>query len=182
MRINSKFEFFRYGINVRLATENDSEFLLSLRTDEKLSKYIHATSNDLELQKLWMRGYKEREILGIDYYFIYSYQGFDFGVNRIYDIEPEERGTGGSWICKRGIDAELSVSTLLIMRDIMFEILRLKYDCFDVRKGNKHVQKIHEMMGAKKVGETDLDFLYQLSKADYLNKRNDIINLLNIKV
>ena len=117
-----------------------------------------------------------------DYYFIYSYQGFDFGVNRIYDIEPEERGTGGSWICKRGIDAELSVSTLLIMRDIMFEILELKFDCFDVRRGNKHVQKIHEMMGAKKVGETDLDFLYQLSKDDYLNKRNDIINLLNIKM
>lgn len=181
MKLDENFTYHAYDIDVRLADLNDSEFILSLRTNIKLSRFLHSTSSDIELQKKWMIAYKEREKEGKDYYFIYSHEGIPFGVNRIYDIK-ENCATGGSWICKPGTNVELSMSTLLIMRDIMFNVLGLEADNFDVRKGNRKVQKIHLMMGAVQIGETELDYLYTLSKQTYLKKRDDFINLLNIKM
>lgn len=181
MKLDNTFRLNRYGIAVRLADEKDSEFLLSLRTDEKLSRFLHATDNDLEKQRQWMCAYKKREMEGTDYYFIYSIANSPFGANRIYDIK-DNVGTGGSWICKPQMDPEYSVATLLIMRDIMFEILGLEYDKFDVRKGNTHVRKLHLMMGAKKIGETELDDLFILSKEDYVENKKNIIEMLNLEI
>lgn len=178
-KLDSDFKFSRYGIDARLVQVDDAEFILGLRTNEKLSRHIHATSNDIEQQKSWMRSYKEREAKGEDYYFIYSFNGCDFAVNRIYDINTA-RGTGGSWLCQQGTEVEHSMATLLIMRDILFEVLDLDYDVFDVRKNNKIVQKTHLLLGAKKIGETELDYLYSLSKEDYQNKKQNIIQLLNL--
>ena len=72
------------------------------------------------------------------------------------------------------------MASLLIMRDIMFENLHLAYDKFDVRKLNKKVQKVHLLLGAERVGETDLDYLYSLSKEIYFEKKKDFMQLLNI--
>lgn len=180
MKLDNTFKLNRYGIFARLADEKDSEFLLSLRTDEKLSRFLHATDNSLEKQRQWMRAYKKREMEGTDYYFIYSIGDTPFGANRIYDIK-DNVGTGGSWICKRQTEPEYSVATLLIMRDIMFEVLGLEYDKFDVRKKNTHVQKLHILMGAKKIGETTLDDLFILNKKDYAENKRNIINILNLK-
>ena len=40
------FSMERYGLKVRLATKNDTDFIMSLRTDAELSKFIHKTDND----------------------------------------------------------------------------------------------------------------------------------------
>lgn len=182
MIIDNTFKYSAYGIEVRLADLEDSEFILSLRTNDKLSRFIHSTDNDVEKQISWMKEYKKRENKGEDYYFVYSKNGVPFGVNRIYDISAEKNtGTGGSWLCKRGTDVEDSMATLVIMRDIMFDILNLDYDIFDVRKQNKKVQNIHIMLGAKNIGETELDFLYSLSKEDYKKNKDSFLKLLNIK-
>lgn len=178
--LSENFELERYGVKARLVTEQDASFILSLRTDERLSRFIHKTDGDLAKQLAWMKVYKERERRGLDYYFIYTNSDVPFGLNRIYDIH-DDCGTGGSWLCKPGSDVEASIATLLIMRDIMFEQLGLQYDMFDVRKGNSHVQKIHKMMGAKVIGETDLDYLFKLSKADYQISKENIFQLLNLK-
>lgn len=178
--LSEDFELECYGVKTRLVTEQDATFILSLRTDERLSRFLHKTDDDLSKQLEWMKSYKERERKGLDYYFIYSNADIPFGLNRIYDIH-DDCGTGGSWLCKSGSDVEASIATLLIMRDIMFDRIGLQYDRFDVRKGNKHVQKIHKMMGAKIIGETDLDYLFSLSKSDYQASKKDILQLLNLK-
>ncbi len=58
------FKMNKYGIDVRFVEESDAEFILSLRTDPKLSRYLHATDNDVEKQRQWIRKYKEREAHG----------------------------------------------------------------------------------------------------------------------
>lgn len=178
--LSESFELERYGVKVRLVTELDAPFILSLRTNQKLSRFLHKTDNDLIKQLEWMKAYKERERKGLDYYFIYTNADGPFGLNRIYDIH-DDCGTGGSWLCKPGSEVENSVATLLIMRDIMFDRIGLQYDRFDVRKGNKQVQKIHKMMGAKKIDETELDYLFCLSKSDYQISKGNILQLLNLK-
>lgn len=179
MKLPADFELHRYGIDVRLVTENDAEFILSLRTDEKLSRFIHSTDYDVEKQKQWIRDYKLREQNGTDYYFLYSFHNEAFAVNRIYDIR-EDHATSGSWVCKKGTDVNQSIATVLIVRDILFYSLCIQKDCFDVRKENLQVQRMHKRMMAVQVGETDLDYLYELDCANYEIGKNKIIKLLNI--
>ena len=79
------FKMNKYGIDVRFVEESDAEFILSLRTDPKLSRYLHATDNDVEKQRQWIRKYKEREAHGKEYYFMYIKNENKLGVSRIYN-------------------------------------------------------------------------------------------------
>lgn len=173
----SNFELDRYGLHVRLVREEDAEFILRLRTDEKLARYLHATDDNVEKQVEWIKRYKVREAAGEDYYFIYDKDGQNIGVNRIYDINyDQEQVTAGSWICKA--EGMMSIYTIIILRDIMFDIMGAKCDCFDVRKGNKKVQRLHEMCGAQKVSEDEQNYYYCLTSEDYKQNKEQILKLL----
>lgn len=173
----SNFELDRYGLHVRLVREEDAEFILRLRTDEKLARYLHATDDNVEKQVEWIKQYKIREAAGEDYYFIYDKDGQNIGVNRIYDINyDQEQVTAGSWICKA--EGMISIYTIIILRDIMFDIMGAKCDCFDVRKGNKKVQRLHEMCGAQKVSEDEQNYYYCLTSEDYEQNKEQILKLL----
>ena len=67
IKLPSDFETDRYGLHVRLVREEDAEFIVKLRTDPKLGRYIHATDNNVEKQRKWIRDYKKRENDGIQY-------------------------------------------------------------------------------------------------------------------
>jgi len=179
-KLPPNFSIEKYGIFVRLVNESDAPFILRLRTNTKLARYIHSTDNDIQKQIEWIRSYKERERDGKDYYFIYFQSGIPIGLNRIYNIE-EYSATGGSWLCEPGLDVEKVISTLFIMRNILFETLGKLKDKFDVRKDNVQVLRTHQMMGAKLVGESMLDLYLELDKRVYLKKRDYLLDLLNIK-
>lgn len=170
----------RYGIQCRMATVEDSKFIVSLRTNKKLSRYLHHTDDDVEKQKEWMLKYEERHKQGLDYYFVYSYNDEPFSVNRIYNI-TDNSATGGSWLCVPGTLPEISMASLILMRDILFEDLGKNYDLFDVQEGNKQVRKLHLMLGAKKIGETGNQENFSLYKNDYFEKRKTFLELLNLK-
>lgn len=40
----------RYGLKYRLIEVEDAEFIVKLRTNKRLSRYIHSTSNDIAKQ------------------------------------------------------------------------------------------------------------------------------------
>lgn len=179
-RLPHDFTWDRYGLHVRFAQIEDSAFILGLRTNPKLARFLHATEDDLQKQIEWMKSYKEREAEGTDYYFVYEYDGKPVGVNRIYDIDDEnDVCTGGSWICVPGSDFERSVATMLLERDIIFELLGAAADHFDVRKANKQVLKLHQRVGAEIVGETDVDYLLRLRKEVYETKKVPLLKLLH---
>ena len=137
----SNFEISKYGLHARFVIESDAEFILSLRTNPMLSRFLHSTDNDVEKQKIWIRNYKERERNGTDYYFIYDANGENVGVNRIYNMTGDSC-TGGSWICSPNVDSVKSIATVLISRDVKFEVLGFKEELFEVQKGNNQVLKL----------------------------------------
>ena len=51
----------KYGCYYRLVEIKDAEFIMSLRTNEKLSRYINETNNKLKDQSDWLKDYKLRE-------------------------------------------------------------------------------------------------------------------------
>lgn len=178
----SDFKYEKYGIAVRLVTEGDAEYILSLRTNAKLSKYIHTTDADINKQIQWIHNYKIREKEGVDYYFMYVHNGVNIGVSRIYDIDDSKsRGTSGSWICSEDAPMEYKVATLIIGREILFEVLNLKFDFFDVRKGNVKVQRLHKMFGAEVIDEDDLIYYFRLTKELFEKKKDSVLDLLNIQ-
>lgn len=133
----SNFELDRYGLHVRLVREENAEFIVRLRTDSKLGYYIHATSSDVSKQVDWIKEYKKREIAGTEYYFIFSKNGENIGLARLYNIE-EEKFTSGSWL---SCSNEIGVGVLcdIISREIAFELYPESLNYFDIRKGNKNV-------------------------------------------
>jgi hypothetical protein len=178
-KLPTDFETDKYNLHVRLVNEKDANFILQLRTDLRLSKFIHSTDDNINKQIEWIHSYKDREAKGLDYYFIYEYNNSPIGVNRIYNI-TNTIGTGGSWVCKPNLDVNQVMGTILIMRDILFETLNKEKDIFDVRKRNVHVIKTHQMMGAKIVGESDIDFYFELDREVYLERRCYLLDLLKL--
>jgi hypothetical protein len=176
-KLPSNYSDKKYGVDFRLVNEEDAEFIVKLRTDPQLNRFLHATDCSIEKQKEWIREYKKRESEGIDYYFYYSQDGTPIGVNRVYDIH-DDRGTGGSWICQKGLSMELPIITFIILREIMFEQIDLEYDYFDVRKDNKQVIKMHLLFGADKIGEDELNYYYVISKEKFYRKSESILRML----
>lgn len=181
MRTHSPdFEISKFGLRCRLVRESDAEFILSLRTDPNKNKYIHSTDSDIEKQREWIREYKKREDLSLEYYFIYEKDGTPIGVNRIYDIE-DDHCTEGSWICLPLEDSSLTIATALIIRDIIFEIFDFDYDVFNVSIGNKKVKKFHLISGANIIREDSEQYYFLLDKGSYFKNRQWFIDAYQLK-
>lgn len=176
----SDFTLCRFGLTVRFVNENDVPFILELRTNAKLSRYLHPTENNISKQLIWVKNYKIREAKGQDYYFIFFKEGAPIGLSRIYDIH-DTWATGGSWICRPGLTPDISIATNIITREIIFDVLSVGEERFDVRKANKQVIKLHKMLGAEIIGETDMDYLFCLKKEVFKANVIKLIRLLEIK-
>ncbi len=178
-KLSSNFEVNQYGLYGRLVTDQDVDFILSLRTDRKLTKYLHPTDESRENQLQWIKAYKKREEEGSEYYFIYFYDGEPVGLNRIYN-RCELYATSGSWLCKREIDYWIPIAINFILNDIIFEILNIQLVVCDVRIENKKVNKYHELIGDKEIYRSNSDVFYYRTKDTFFPSRDRLINLFNL--
>ena len=161
-------------INLRDIETADANFVLSLRCNEKKSKHLHKTENDINKQIEYIKKYKT---LNNEWYFIIERKnGEKIGTYRIYDVQKESFCIG-SWLMIDGITSEEMLEADYLVRLFGFNKLNMNKIHFDVRKENKKVIRYHKMMGAKQVGETELDYLFECSKEDYLNNIKIYLNL-----
>ncbi len=180
------FEADYYGIHVRLVEEKDAGFIVKLRTDPQLSRFIHTTSSDIAQQIGWIRNYKQREAQGLEYYFIFYKNGKPFGVNRLYHMEQEDRFTSGSWICEPGTDMNAVVASSLIPRIIAFEQLgrEMEFGVEGCHEDNKKVIKFNLMIGMKIKGtRTEAQgkfYTFDLYKEDFYKNKEKLEKLLNL--
>lgn len=176
----------KYGLKYRLVTEDDACFILSLRTDPKLARYLHATEADLEKQKQWIREYKKREASQKEFYFIFFNGEEPIGVYRLHDINGDKFSTG-SWLF--GANAPFGASFLaqIIVREYAFLELGLSYeeDLNGVYLENVNVYKFNLFAGLKEIGRnvdsTGHNISLGLTKDDFLAGRKKILRMLGIK-
>jgi RimJ/RimL family protein N-acetyltransferase len=162
-----------YFTNIREVEEADSEFILSLRCDEKKAKFLHKTENNVEKQKEYIRRYKT---LDDELFFIIENKKHEpIGTYRIYDLR-EDSFCIGSWLMVDGCSPMEMIEGEYLSKMYAFEQTGFKKFHFDVRKENKKVIRYHKMMGARQVGETDLDYLFECTKEDYLNNIKKYLN------
>ncbi|MCX9542686.1 GNAT family N-acetyltransferase, partial [Vibrio cholerae] len=85
-------------VRLRFVTEQDAEFILQLRLDDKYNQFLSSVSPDLKSQKDWIRKYKDDERNKKQFYFIIErLDGTPCGTVRIYDLR-DESFCWGSWI------------------------------------------------------------------------------------
>lgn len=167
----------RYGVNMRLVEPDDAAFILSLRTDEKLGRFLSPTHHDVGRQTAWLEEYKERESRGQEYYFIaVGENGERYGTTRLYDFE-EEKFTTGSWLFSRNTPLGVAIKADIIGREIAFENLGFEVCKFDVRKDNKSVIKYHKAFKPTIVGEDDDIIYFELDKPSFYNYRNKLLKI-----
>ena len=82
------------GFRLRPARLSDSEFILSLRTQPQLSRYLHPVSGRLEDQQAWMQTYFERPG---DFYFVVERADSQEAVGTIALVDVEGPGGSAEW-------------------------------------------------------------------------------------
>jgi hypothetical protein len=173
-----KSVYQKYGITIRLVEEADAEFIVSLRTDEKLGRYLSHTRVSVDEQRKWIKAYKIREALGEEYYFIaIGEQGERYGTTRLYNLEVDSFTTG-SWLFSESAPTGMAIKTDLIGRELAFEELGYEICKFDVRRENKKVIRFHQFFMPRMIMENDLDIFYELDKASFNKFRDKLINII----
>lgn len=142
----------------RNASVGDAEFILALRTDPQKSKHLSRVSASLEDQTAWLKRYAEDH--SQSYFIIETPQGSRLGTVRLYDPRGDSF-CWGSWILVDNRPATAAVESALM-------VYRFARACgfarshFDVRKANLQVLDFHDRFGATRIGETELDYLYEI--------------------
>lgn len=130
---------------LRPVNNKDAKFILSLRNNPKLNKYIGPTSPKIEDQINWLNNYYHREN---DYYFVIENQKNKApeGLISIYKINKKHLyGEWGRWIIRPG--SLSAVESVWMMYRCAFEILNLKeVFCITVAE-NRSVVSFHDSVG-----------------------------------
>lgn len=172
----NKFVFGK-NIDLRDITVDDAEFVLGLRTDEKKSRFLHETEPDLNRQIEYIKQYKNRNDSW--YFIIVDKSGKRLGTVRIYDVINNDDFCWGSWLIVDEAPRTTAIESAVMIYDYAFNVLNFTRCHFNVRRDNVNVLRFHEMMGAHRIGETELDILYAYARDTYMAHRNKFLRMFS---
>lgn len=169
----------KYGIILRLVEEKDAEFILSLRTNTSLNRYISTTSDNLNDQIDWIRNYKIMELAGLEFYFIAEdLDGKKYGTIRLYDFKKNSFEIG-SWLFLPNSPLGMAVKAHFIGMETGYNYLHADFCRLEIRKKNISVLRYIKDFKSTLVNEDDLNYYFILAKEDFLIRRNKLAKFLN---
>lgn len=160
--------------NIRFVEIEDAEFILSLRCDEKKSQYLHKTEYNIDKQKEYIKNCLNKEDEW--YLIIENKEHKPIGTYRIYDLRKDSFCIG-SWLMINDCSPMEMLEGEFLAKKFAFEKTAFNKFHFDVRKDNKKVIRYHKMMGAKQVGETELDYLFECTREEYLKNISKFVTV-----
>jgi hypothetical protein len=167
----------KYNITMQLVEEQDAQFIVDLRTDER-NRHISKTDPDTSKQVEWIKRYKIREETKVEYYFIVKdSNGIPWGTTRLYNFE-ENKFEVGSWVFLINAPNHIAIKSDILAREIAFETLGFDICKFEVRKDNKKVLRYHHGYKPNVVAEDDLNFYFELDKLSFYKHRDKLLKLL----
>jgi RimJ/RimL family protein N-acetyltransferase len=163
----SKEKLVGKNIYLRTAQPDDAEFVLSLRLNDNLNKFIKKVDSSVENQKQWILN-KQKELN--DYHMIIcdNLTGTRLGVIALYDIDFE-KGTfdWGRWVISENAPNYTSIESVILLYDFAFFSLNLKISLFEVRKGNEKIIKFHKRFGSEVISEDENFSYFRFNKDSY---------------
>jgi RimJ/RimL family protein N-acetyltransferase len=155
---------------LRLVEESDVDFILSLRLNNNLNKYINKTSEDRNQQIKWIKSYKETEKIGLDFYFVIEDVNLgSLGLIRIYEIDYLNKlFTLGSFIIREENRPKYAaMEGILLAYDFAFNELNLNLCKCCVDNDNKRVIDFQNRFGAKFLYQDEKNNFFEVSKSLY---------------
>ena len=147
MRHDYSVDGFRFRI--RPIEIKDASFVVKLRNDPELSKYLHRGAQDEASQRAWIEQYYAREN---DYYFVVEHLSNrePEGLVAVYDIDgDEDTAEWGRWILVNGSLA--AVESCWLVYKFAFDVIDLgSVYCRTVGE-NESVVSFHDSTGATRV-------------------------------
>ena len=166
-------------VRMRLANENDAPFILSLRLDSGLNRHLSPVEDDLSKQIDWLRAYKRREELGLEYYFIVeSLSGTPFGTVRLYNFDGD-CFTWGSWVLRKDTPPFVAIESAVGVYDLAFRNLGFDRSRFDVRTDNDKVVAFHKRFGAQVVAQDEQNIYFEFLRSEYESARERYARFIN---
>lgn len=173
----SKILKFKYTKNIYLSliTIKDANYILKLRLNKNLTKYLNKTSSSIEFQKSWLRSYLERNSRKEEYYFKFQIKKKNkfknIGLARVIDLKKKNFHFG-SWIIQNGYSKILSIESVLAIYEFAFAKLKFRLNKMWIHKDNKKVILFHKMLGSKKTYSDNKQVYYKFSYKNYLKIRS----------
>ncbi|EMZ41314.1 N-acetyltransferase [Helicobacter bilis] len=163
-------------VNLREITLADAAFVVALRCSPK-AKFLNPTKNDVGLQEQYIENYFKKND---EWYFIVEdKQGKALGTIRIHNAHDGEFGSI-SWIMSDDAKQEQTLEGEYLLKHYAYHVLGFNKNCFEVRKANKKVVQYHKFCGSRIVGETDIDYLFELTKDEFDSNKHKLLDLMEI--
>jgi hypothetical protein len=170
--------FNKYGLSFRPVEVSDAQFILGLRTDEKLGKYISKTGDRIDQQIQWISEYKKREKAEVEYYYMTEdHLGSSLGLYRLYNFDGNSF-EGGSWLYKKDAPTGAPILGDFAVRDIAFEELKFEFCNLVVRRRNTSVLQYHLAFNPEIIKEDQVDICLRLSYDNYRIRRDRLLKML----
>jgi len=128
---------------LRSVKTEDAEFILSLRLDDSLNKYINKVDDDIKKQEEWISLQQQRE--GDYYFLILDLNNKPLGTISLYNIK-ENDAEFGRWVSKGNMI--LNIESVLLIHKFAFEYCDLDLVYTNTMVENKKVVNFHKRFGA----------------------------------
>lgn len=177
-----KIEPYEFSItkNSKLSIANidDAKFIISLRENPSLNKYLSQVESDVEKQRKWLIEYKKREANRSEFYFIIKeLDGNNLGTVRLYDFQLNSF-CWGSWIIDPNSPRKTAIESAINIYEFAFSRLGFSRSHFDVRNENIKVINFHKRMGARIEKANELDTYFTITKEDYEESKKNFTEFL----
>ncbi|WP_339657188.1 GNAT family N-acetyltransferase [Flavobacterium frigidarium] len=166
-------ELNHYNIKLRLVEIADADFIIKLRTDSSKSRFISKTDSNVQEQENWIAKYKERELIGEEYYFIaIDENDVKFATYRLYNKTIKSIEIG-SFVSKPRYDKPLNVIKVdIILKAFVFKNLGYDELTFEVRKDNKSVINYHKKFNPTIIREDEQNFYFILERESFFKNKD----------
>ena len=169
MSNTKKFKFTK-NLYLTLININDAKYILKLRCNKVLSKFLNKTSPSLKLQKKWIQDYLLRNKKEREYYFKFQIKDKNkfknIGLARVINLK-NKKFHFGSWIIDDGFDKFLSLESILSIYEFAFIKMKFKVNKMWIHKRNKKVIQIHKILGSKREYADNKQIYYRFTLNDY---------------
>jgi RimJ/RimL family protein N-acetyltransferase len=167
-------------INIRSVLADDASFIVGIRNNNKLNKFINPVDESIELQKCWI---KEQNKRPNDYYFVIEDKSkVPLGTISLYKILGDQ-AEWGRWV-SIGNPIQ-NIESAILIHNFAFINLKLNLIYSQVMDGNVQVLNFNKSFGAKKIGSPKKSKngyflqLMQINQSQYFDIKEKHLKLIN---
>lgn len=157
--------------NLRIASENDAEFILELRLNPTLNKFIGETDPSVEKQRQWInRTYQNKN----DFHFIIEDKNnVPWGTIAVYGIDYKKcLAEWGRWITKPNTPITVSIESAILVQYFAYKKLNLKSLHGGANNLNWQVVNFHKMYAnVVSIDDTHTWFTFDIDNLKTLAKK-----------